>query len=179
MKPQEKPFSFRGKYLLAGVMLLYGVLFFLQQDVVVPALLGSSRVLLKIAPVFLLVILFTSCINFFFQPQQIGAYLGRESGLKGWLTALLAGFLSHGPMYAWYPLFEDLQQHGMRDGLIVVFFYARAVKIPLLPLMIDYFGLIFTLALSVYILIASLIQGLLLEKWFIRPERQVEQDGAG
>ena len=166
MKPKTKPFTFRGKYLFTGVAVLYGVLFFLQKDVMLLALARSGSILVKIAPIFLLVILFTSCINFFFQPQQIVAYFGHESGVWGWLTALLAGFLSHGPMYAWYPLFEDLQQHGMRKGLIVVFFYARAVKIPLFPLMIDYFGLIFTLVLSVYILIAALIQGVLLEKWF-------------
>ena len=66
-------------------------------------------------------------------------------------------------MYAWYPLLEDLRSHGMRDGLIVAFFASRAIKIPLLPMMIDYFGWAFTLVLSFYILIGALVQGLMLE----------------
>jgi len=71
--------------------------------------------------------------------------------------------ISHGPMYAWYPLLEDLRRHGMRDGLIVVFFASRTIKIPLLPVMIDYFGWTFTLVISLYILISALVQGLFLE----------------
>jgi hypothetical protein len=47
-----------------------------------------------------------------------------------------------------YPLLEDLRGHGMRDGLIVVFFASRTIKIPLLPIMIDYFGWVFTLVLT-------------------------------
>ncbi|MBW2688902.1 MAG: permease, partial [Deltaproteobacteria bacterium] len=96
--------------------------------------------------------------------KQIIKHLGKKSGAKGWLVALLAGVISHGPMYAWYPMIENLRSHGLRDGLIVVFFYARAIKLPLLPLMIDYFGVSFTLILSFYILIGSLIQGWILEE---------------
>jgi uncharacterized membrane protein YraQ (UPF0718 family) len=81
----------------------------------------------------------------------------------GWFWALAAGIISHGPMYAWYPMLEDLRGHGMRDGLIVVFFASRTIKIPLLPMMVDYFGWPFTLVLSCYILVGSLLQGWLLE----------------
>jgi uncharacterized membrane protein YraQ (UPF0718 family) len=62
-----------------------------------------------------------------------------------------------------YPLLEDLRGHGMRDGLIVVFFASRTIKIPLLPIMIDYFDWVFTLILTLYILVSAIIQGLLLE----------------
>ena len=77
---------------------------------------------------------------------------------------MAAGVISHGPMYAWYPLLEDLRGHGMRDGLIVVFFASRTIKIPLLPIMIDYFGWVFTIVISCYILVSALVQGLILEK---------------
>ena len=66
-------------------------------------------------------------------------------------------------MYAWDPLIEDLRNHGMRDGLTVVFFAARTITIPLLPMMVDYFGLTFTSVLSAYVLLGALFQGLLLE----------------
>lgn len=68
--------------------------------------------------------------------------------------------VSHGPMYVWYPLLEELRRHGTKDELIVVFFASRAIKVPLLPMMVDYFGLLFTFLLSFYMLIASIIQGL-------------------
>jgi len=114
-------------------------------------------------PIIAMVILLTALINYFLKPKQIAQKLGKESGASGWLWTLLAGVLSHGPMYAWYPLIDDLRSHGMRDGLIVVFFSARAIKLPLLPMMIDYFGWLFTVVLSIYILLASLFQGIIYE----------------
>ncbi len=163
-KQPEKPFVFRGKLFFAAVLIGYGVLAFYNRDGVLTALQKSGMILLKILPILAVVILMTAAINYFLQPKQIVKHLGKESGVKGWLSMLFAGVISHGPMYAWYPLIDDLRRHGMRDGLIVVFFYARAIKIPLLPMMIDYFGLLFTLILSCYILLGAIIQGLMLEK---------------
>ena len=165
MKKQEKPFAFRGKYLLLAVLILYGLFFLFNSQPALLALQKSGSILIKILPIFAVVILFTAFINYLLRPKQIAHHLGKDSGMKGWLWALAAGVISHGPMYAWYPLLEDLRSHGMKDGLIVVFFASRTIKIPLLPMMIDYFGLIFTLVLSVYILFGALLQGLLLEKF--------------
>jgi len=164
MKNQEKPFSFRGKYLLATVIILYGLFFLFNGQSTLLALQKSSSILIKILPIFAVVILFTAVINYLLRPRQIARHLGKDSGRRGWLWVLAAGVISHGPMYAWYPLLEDLRKHGLKDGLIVVFFASRTIKIPLLPMMIDYFGLVFTIVLSVYILLGALIQGLLLEK---------------
>lgn len=163
MKKQGKPFAFRGKYLFLVVFILYGVFFLVSSETAWLALQKSGTVLLKILPIIAVVILFTALLNYFLQPKQVASHLGHESGAMGWLWALAAGVISHGPMYAWYPLLEDLRSHGMRDGLIVVFFTARAIKVPLLPMMIDYFGWAFTLVLSFYILSGALIQGWLLE----------------
>ncbi len=156
-------FAFRGKYLMLVVIIFYGVLFLANSDIALSALQKSTMILMKILPIFVAVILFTALLNYFIKPQQIVSHLGREGRAKGWLWALAAGVISHGPMYAWYPLLEDLRGHGMRDGLIVVFFFSRAVKIPLLPMMVDYFGWTFTLVLSLNILIGALIQGWILE----------------
>lgn len=162
-KKQDKPFVFRGKYLLLFVFVLYLVVFFQNSQAAWFALQKSSGVLIKIIPIIAGVILFTALLNFFLQPKKIAKHLGHESGFRGWLWALAAGVVSHGPMYAWYPLLEDLRSHGMRDALIVVFFASRTIKIPLLPIMIDYFGLTFTIVLSCYILFGALVQGMLLE----------------
>lgn len=155
--------AFRGKYLLLGVSIAYTVLFFVRQQAALLALQRSAAVLVRILPIIAIVILLIALLNTLLQPKQIVGHLGRNSGLKGWLWALAGGVISHGPMYAWYPLVADLRRHGMRDGLIVVFFSARAIKVPLLPMMIDYFGWTFTLVLSFYTLAGALLQGWLLE----------------
>ena len=160
---EAKPFVFRGKYFLVIVVILYGLLFIVNSHAVQLALQKSGNILGKIVPILLVVILLTSLLNFFLRPKQIAKHLGQDSGVKGWYWALAAGVVSHGPMYAWYPLLEDIRSHGMKDAFIVVFFASRTIKIPLLPIMIDYFGLTFTIVLSLYIIIGALIQGLIFD----------------
>ena len=160
---KQAPFAFRGIKLLLFVIACYALLLIFNANVAFDALQNSSMIFLKILPIFIFIILFTATINYFLRPKQIAKHLGKESGLKGWLWSLAGGVISHGPMYAWFPLLEDLRKHGMRDAFIVVFIYARAIKLPILPIMVDYFGWTFTLVLSVYILIGSIFQGVLVE----------------
>jgi uncharacterized membrane protein YraQ (UPF0718 family) len=58
----------------------------------------------------------------------------------------------------------ELRQKGMRDALAAAFLYSRAVKLPLLPLMIHYFGLVYTLILCLYLLVFSILNGIVVEK---------------
>jgi len=51
----------------------------------------------------------------------------------------------------------------MKSGLIAAFLYSRAIKIPLLPLMIYYFGTLFVVVLLPYIVIASIVVGEIIE----------------
>ena len=101
--------------------------------------------------------------NYFLKPKIVIKYLGGESGIKGWILAILFGILSHGSIYVWYPFLKDLRKQGMRLGLLAVFLYNRAVKIPLLPIMILYFGIPFVVVLMVYMIITSIIEGKILE----------------
>jgi len=89
--------------------------------------------------------------------------MGKESGTKGWVLAIITGILSHGPVYIWYPLLKDLREQGMRTGLVAVFLYNRAIKIPLLPVMIFYFGIEFTSILLIWMVGASVIEGKVIE----------------
>jgi len=47
----------------------------------------------------------------------------------------------------------------MKNSLVAVFLYNRAIKIPLLPLMVYYFGAPFVVILTCYTIIASVVQG--------------------
>jgi hypothetical protein len=80
------------------------------------------------------------------------------------LIAISGGILSTGPIYMWYPLLNDLQKQGMRPSLIAVFLYNRAVKIPLMPLIIIYFGWIYMIVLLVVMIVVSIAQGWITEK---------------
>ena len=153
----------RGIRFLVLVSFLYLLSILLAPEKGAAAAARSLEILSWILPLFVVVIFFTATVNYLLKPEEIARHLGEGSGMKGWMIALLAGVISHGPMYAWYPMIEDLKRHGLKHGLIATFFYARSLKLPLLPLMVEYFGWPFTIALSVYVLIASLVQGVVIE----------------
>ena len=155
--------KYHGFYFLLAVISLYLILFFFCPEKVYDSLKVSGDIFIRIIPVLFLVILFMALINYFLHPKTVEKYVGKGSGIKGWFFAISAGIISHGPIYVWYPPLKGLRDRGMRSGLIAAFLYSRAIKIPLLPLMVYYFGALFVTVLLLYIVIASLIEGEIVE----------------
>ncbi len=151
--------SFKGIKFLIIVLVLYIILLFSDITHAISALQKAGSILLSLLPLFLLIITLTALINYFLKPKQIIKHFGKDSGAKGVFYALIGGIISHGPMYAWYGMMQDMRTHGLKDGLIATFMYARAVKLPLLPFMVDMFGMLFTIIMTLYILIAAVFQG--------------------
>jgi len=159
---RKKEISY-GLYFLGLVLLLYLVLYLLEPASIQKALRASGEVLVTIAPILVIIIGFMVLFNYFITPKTVSKYVGQGSGVKGWLLAITSGILSHGPIYIWYPLLQELREQGMRSGLVAAFLYNRAIKLPLLPLMIYYFGTMFVAVLLVYMVIVSVIEGKLIE----------------
>ncbi len=164
-KAQEQNRSIKGRiYFFIAMIILYVPFFIITPHKTQQALLIAGKLILAIIPVLIFVIILMAVIDYFIKPQKIKKYLGEESGVKGWLIAITFGIISHGSIYAWYPLLKEMRDHGMREGLVAAFIYNRAIKIPFIPLMIYYFGLKFFIILTLYMIIASVIEGLLIEK---------------
>ncbi|MBN1380210.1 MAG: permease [Deltaproteobacteria bacterium] len=153
-----------GYYFLGLVLAAYLIIFFFKPGEIQQSLMKSGLLGLRLLPAFTFVILFMGLVNYLVSPQTVSKYMGRESGLKGWLLALAMGILSHGPIYIWFSFLKELRDQGMSSGRAAVFLYSRAVKIPLLPVMVYYFGLMFTIVLQCWLIIASLVLGGLIEK---------------
>lgn len=128
------------------------------------ALRSFIQTLINIVPILIFVFTVMFLINIFVQPAAIKKHLGSDSGLKGWMYAILASILIAGPPYILMPFFGELQKQGMKNSLIVLFFSNRNVQPPFIPVMIYYFGTPFTVVISMYILIFSVINGLVLGK---------------
>lgn len=163
-KKKKKGNKFHGIYFLIMVIVLYLILFIFQQENIHKSLKASGILLMQIVPLLILVIFFMGIINYFVKSKKVLKYTGKGSGIKGWLLAISTGILSHGPIYIWYPLLKELRDQGMKNSLIAVFLYNRSIKIPLLPLIIYYFGPKFVLVLLIYMIIASIIEGKIIEK---------------
>jgi uncharacterized membrane protein YraQ (UPF0718 family) len=125
----------------------------------------SIIILRQVLPIIAVVFVLIFLLNLVLKPEMVKRALGTEAGLRGWAIAIVGGILSAGPIYVWYPLLSDLRKKGMRPAFMAAFLYNRAIKLPVLPVMIFYFGWAFAAVLSLYMAIASLAVGLATE-WF-------------
>jgi uncharacterized membrane protein YraQ (UPF0718 family) len=153
-----------GWWFLLGAILLYIVLGFFDRALVGASLQHFVGLLKTIAPILLLVMLFMWIIDVLIAPATIKKYMGHESGWKGWAISIIAGILSHGPVYAWYPLLQSLQQSGTRPALIATFLYARSIKLPWLPMLAFYFGTPYMIAFSVFLILFAPVVGWVTER---------------
>jgi len=154
--------GYGGWWFLAVVLVIYIITALFDRDLVLLSITFFSGLIVKVTPVLLLVFGLIFLFNYLLNPQLIQSYLGAKSGMKGWLLAIVGGILSTGPVSAWYVMLSDLRRQGMTTSLAAVFLYSRAVKLPLLPMLVYYFGLQYTFVLSVYLIGFSIINGLIM-----------------
>lgn len=153
-----------------GVILLllgaaaYLILAVWDVSLALQALKAFGRLAIRIIPVLLLVFTVMFLSNLVLGQDRVLRFLGQGAGVGGWIFAVAGGILSSGPIYMWYPFLSDLKERGMRDRLIAAFLYNRAVKIPLIPMMVYYFGWSFTLVLSTYMVMLSVANGLVVDR---------------
>lgn len=162
MKKSEK--SRTSLYFFGIVILLYAIVSFFNLNIITTALLKSYNLLLSIIPVFVFIFVLMFIINYFVTTKWLVEKFERSHGFNKWIFSIIPGIISTGPIYMWYPLLSELKDHGLKQGYIATFLYARAIKPALLPLMIFYFGLVYTITITISLIIFSVIQGLIINQ---------------
>ena len=149
---------------LIAVCLLYLIIGMFNIQPALAGLLAFWRLLRTIIPTLGIVFGLLFLSNLLIDNKTVVRYIGKGTRKGGWLIAIITGIISAGPIYLWYPLLSDLKEKGMREALIATFLYNRAVKIPLIPMMIYYFGHKLVVVLIVYMILFSLLNGLTAER---------------
>ena len=150
----------KGAWLFLGTMVLvYAVTALLDMSVAKQSVRFFAHVFVTVLPVLGVVLLLMLLFNLMLTPERVKTYLGTASGLKGWLLVIVSGVLASGPVYAWYAVLHELRKEGMKASLAATFLYSRAVKLPLLPLLAHYFGTRYMVVLSLYLIIFSVLSG--------------------
>ena len=134
-----------------GVVGMYGLGIVFAPDNTYRALHMSGSMFWQLALPVCLALIMMVVLNRFLSPAVITLFLGRNAGIKGVLLSSLAGILSMGPVYAWYPLLENLRDKGATDFHLANFIGNRSVKPVLLPVLILYWGWYFT---SLFVLVS-------------------------
>ena len=151
-----------GVKLLSVVLFIYLVLFIYNSNEIIKAFFIALHIFWKILAVLLTVVILNALIDFYFDMEKISDNFYKNKGIKNWSIALISGVLSMGPLYVWYPILYDFRKKGMPFGYIASFLYAKAVKIPFLPVLISYFGILYSVIFTLYIIIAAWIQGMII-----------------
>ena len=115
------------------------------------------KILLPLFFVYFLIFFF----NFFKLHLGFKKHIWNWSYLKRNIFAMIFGIISSGPIYLWYWLLKDFRNSGLSFWHIAIFSYARAIKLPLLPIMISYFWIKYSLIFIFVLLFQSFFQ------WFI------------
>lgn len=149
---------------LLSALLVAGIVALIDSAIIDSALPLFLGILEQTWHILLIVFALLFLFNLLLTPKQVKSWLRHANGWKGWPLAVLGGILSSGPIYLWYPLLAELEKHGMRQGLTATFLYNRAVKPALLPLLIAYFGLAYTIILTAYMVLFSVVQGMVIER---------------
>jgi len=146
------------------IVVSYFALFFLDCDLFYSSINFFFTILIKIIPVLILVFVLMVLTNYFVTSKIVLKYMNKK-GITKWFFVIIAGILSAGPIYMWYPLLADLKNKGLSYGLMACFLYNRAIKIPLLPLMIFYFSLKYVVVLSLVMIFMSVFQGIVINRF--------------
>ncbi len=140
-----------------AVAALYGLGFLLAPAAAGRALHISGSMFHQIALPICLALIVMVLLNRFLSPATVTHFLGRKSGLKSVLFSSLAGIISMGPIYAWYPLFKSLKEKGASDFHVANFIASRSVKPVLFPVLVAYFGWSFSALFVLLSIICALI----------------------
>lgn len=159
-----------GLKFLGLVIIAYIILLLLNPPAFFNSVNAFIAMIIKISPILILVFSLIFIINLVLDSRKILEKISKEDGILGYLFFIIFGIVSAGPIYMWYPLLADLKEKGVKNSLIVTFLYNRAVKLPLIPIMIYYFGLKFVIILSLLMVIFSVINGLLVDKFLTQKQ---------
>lgn len=150
-----------GMKLFLIVLALYFIVGIFNIQLAKEAAFNFFYMLIKIIPILFIVFIVMIGVDIYFTKDRTKKFVGDESGIKGWIYAIISGILISGPPYILYPLLGNLKKRGMKNSLLAALLYNRNIKIPFIPVMIYYFGIKFTMVISVYIIIFSIFNGIL------------------
>jgi len=117
----------------------------------------------SLIPILLFVYLIIFGFSLILSNKKITNFLSKWHYVKKMFLAIIGWIVSSGPVYLWFGFLKDLHKSGLSLGHIAGFSYARAIKIPLIPMMIVYFWLKFSVIFILVLFALSFLQCLIID----------------
>ncbi|WP_300674725.1 hypothetical protein [Desulfoluna sp.] len=123
----------------------YVVVWITFPEKIIPALRIAKTIALKMAIPLFISLFMMFLLNMYISTAHITRFMGKKRGAAGMMFSSIAGIVSMGPVFAWFPFLKTLKEKGMADIYLANFLSCRAVKPVLFPVLITYFGWRFSL----------------------------------
>lgn len=169
--------------LLIAVIFAYIIVLIISPELLFKAADNSVYYLIEMIQILPVVFLLTIIVDVMVPKNVIIKGLGKKSGAKGYLFALLLGSLSAGPIYAAFPICKVLLKKGASVANTVIILSAWAVvKVPMLANEAKFLGIKFMIvrwALTVVaIFIMAFITGIFVKEKDLTKDNIVDVDKA-
>ncbi|HEY3495917.1 MAG TPA: permease [Polyangiaceae bacterium] len=109
------------------VFMLIAIAFALRHGVARQGLAETFRLGAQVLPVMLPAFVLAGMMSALISPDAIGAWLGREAGLRGLLVGTLAGALTPAGPFVAFPLLAILLKGGASVGAVTAYLTAWAL----------------------------------------------------
>ena len=157
-----------------SVGVLYVVLLFIFPGKTFFAFKEGMWLLIKMLPVFICVVLFSSFLSVFLSPKTVQRIMGKETGVKGVVFGAFFGTLIVGPLWILFPLYKTFLNKGARVAVVGAMIGAFAIKTPWIPYAAGFLGWPFILISVVLIMAYAVVEGYLIEKVMKKDKRIIE-----
>ena len=155
---KEQPFRIK---FLFFVLILYVIAGTIDHQVALQSFQNTLVLFLKILPLLVFIFFLNALVNKYLRPEIVEKHIGEKRGWAKIFYAIILGIIISGPPYLLYPMLGDLRKKGAGRDFLAIMLFNRNVKIPFVPLMIYYFGLSYTVVVSVLIIVFSVLNGYL------------------
>jgi len=118
---------------------------------------------IEVLDIIVAVSIFIGLFQVWVKPPTIVKWLGKGSGLKGFILVCTFPILMGGSLFTVFPLLKTLREKGASQGAIASFITAWGGKAPLLPLETKFLGWPFALVRLGFIIIFAFTMGILMD----------------
>ncbi|MFP3898967.1 MAG: permease [Dehalococcoidia bacterium] len=155
----------RGYVFLAAALAATAIILWIFPHKVSAAATTTWSYFLEMIMILPAVMVIMGLFSVYVSRELVVKYMGKTSGIKGILLAILFGMLPTGPLYVAFPLAVALRSKGASISNIIIFLSAWAcIKLPQELVELQFLGIQFMAARLILTVIFVAIMGLFIEK---------------
>ena len=165
MKEEQKKGMIRDLTILGMVLVITVILLSIFPERTNPIMSTSWDFFIEMILILPAVMLILGLFTVFVPKEIVVKYLGKTSGIKGIILAIILGALPTGPLYVAFPMAAALLKKGAKISNIIVFLSAWAcIKIPQEIVEFQFLGPQFMLLRLSLTIIFVILMGVSIEK---------------